>query len=194
MTQPDLEKLKQDIVFHHTLRNFRLEFRSTWGLFCPRNIDEGTELLLRHIEVSETDTVLDLGCGYGAIGVTLGKLCPAGRVHMVDKDFIAVEYAKKNVEINGLSNCEVYLSNAFSDVPKIPFDVIASNIPAKVGKELLTIILLEARARLRPGGKLYVVTINGLRKFIKRNFEEIFGNYDKIKQGAHYTVALAVKE
>jgi 16S rRNA G1207 methylase RsmC len=67
-------------------------------------------------------------------------------------------------------------------------------VPAKVGKELLTLLLYDARDRLRPGGRLYVVTINGLRQFMRRNLEQVFGNYDKLKQGAHYTVAVAERE
>ena len=88
----------------------------------------------------------------------------------------------------------MYPSNAFSDVPNVRFDNVVSNLPAKVGKELLTIILHDAKARLKNGGRLYVVTVSGLRKFIRRNFEQVFGNYKKLKQGKHCTVAMAVKE
>ena len=59
---------------------------------------------------------------------------------------------------------------------------------------MLYIILTGAAAHLKPGGRLYVVTVAGLRKFIQRNFIEVFGNYKKIKQGKTYTVALAVRE
>jgi 16S rRNA G1207 methylase RsmC len=76
---------------------------------------------------------------------------------------------------------------------KARFDVIASNIPAKVGKEMLSLILHDARHLLKPGGRLYLVTINGLRQYMKRNLNEVFGNYDKLKQGKTYTVALAIK-
>jgi 16S rRNA G1207 methylase RsmC len=84
------------------------------------------------------------------------------------------------------------MSNAFSHVPQLRFDVIASNLPANVGKELLKIILVESKDHLKPNGKLYVVTISGLREYIKRQFSEIFGNYRKVKQGKTHTVALAV--
>ena len=114
---------------------------------------------------------------------------------MVDKDFIAVDYANRNAARNGLGNARAQLSNGFAQVdPGLRFDLIASNIPAKVGKELLAILLHDAHARLRPGGRLYVVTINGLRQYMKRNLGEVFGNYDKLKQGPHYTVALAMRE
>ncbi len=84
------------------------------------------------------------------------------------------------------------LSNAFSAVPDIKFDNIVSNLPANVGKEMLWIILHDAKAHLKDEGKLYIVTIAGLRRFIRRNFEEVFGNYQKIKQGKTYTVGLGV--
>lgn len=169
-------------------------FHSTWGLFSPREIDAGSRLLIRYMQVNEADVCLDLGCGYGPIGLTMAKLAPQGKVYMVDRDFVAIEYAKKNAELNHVTNCEAFLSNAFSHIPdNLKFDVIASNLPAHVGKELLYLILSDAKKHLKKNGKLYVVTIAGIRAFIKRNFVEVFGNYKKIKQGKNYTVALAVK-
>ena len=191
----DLDRLKDDIVFSVPLRGHRMTFHSTWGLFSPRRIDDGSYLLLKHIELEGGDVTLDLGCGYGALGLTIAKDTPAGDVHLVDKDFVAIEYAQKNARLNGLANCRIYLSNAFREVPAgLRFDNIVANLPAKVGGELLTIILHDARARLKRGGRLYVVTVAGLRQFIKRNFQEVFGNYQKLKQGAHHAVAMAVKE
>ncbi|NCA69546.1 MAG: methyltransferase domain-containing protein [Sphingobacteriia bacterium] len=169
-----------------------MSLRSTWGLFSPREIDEGTRLLLGHLRVAPTDDCLDLGCGYGAIGLALAALAPQGQTLLVDKDFVAVDYAKRNLVDNRLTNARAQLSNGFDQIdPACRFDLIASNVPAKVGKELLALLLHDAHARLRPGGRLYLVTINGLREYMKRNLLEVFGNYDKLKQGAHYTVALA---
>jgi 16S rRNA (guanine1207-N2)-methyltransferase len=195
LTKDQLDRLRADIDFSVELRGRALHLYSTWGLFSPREIDEGTRLLLDHVEVAPGDDCLDLGCGYGPIGLTLAALAPAGRTLMVDKDFIAVDYANRNAARNGLSNARAQLSNGFAQVdPALRFDLIASNIPAKVGRELLAIMLQDAHARLRPGGRLYLVTINGLRQYMKRNLGEVFGNYDKLKQGPHYTVALAVRE
>ena len=169
-------------------------FHSTWGLFSPRDVDAGSRLLIEYMQVNEPDVCLDLGCGYGPIGLTMAKLASRGKVYMVDRDFVAVEYAKRNAELNGLTNCEVFLSNAFSHIADdTRFDVIASNLPAHVGKELLYVILSDAKRHLKKDGRLYVVTIAGIRAFIKRNFVEVFGNYKKVKQGKAYTVALAVR-
>jgi 16S rRNA G1207 methylase RsmC len=192
LTRQQLDQLRQDIVFTAELRGHTFQFHSTWGLFSPREIDEGTRLLLQLVAVGPDDDCLDLGCGYGPIGLTLAALAPKGRTLMVDKDFVAVEFSKRNAQRNGIANATALLSNCFDQIdPAQRFDLIASNIPAKVGKEMLSLYLHDAHARLRPGGRLYVVTINGLRQFMKRNLAEVFGNYDKLKQGAHYTVALA---
>ena len=191
--QTYLDTLREDITFNVRLRDQELRFRSTWGIFSPREIDEGTRLLLDYIDIAEDADSLDIGCGYGPIGITLAKLAPKGTHLLVDKDFVAGEYANKNIVENKLNNAEAMLSNAFAQIGDRKFDVIVSNIPAKVGKEMLLLILYDALAHLKPGGELYVVTINGLRKFMKRHFEDVFGNYKKLKQGANYTVARAVK-
>ncbi len=186
------EELKQDIVFDTVLRGSKLAFHTTWGLFSPRRVDSGSYLLIENIELEDQQRTLDLGCGYGAIGLAIAKECPRGSVHMVDKDFVAVDFARKNAELNRLSNCEIYLSNAFSAVGNVTFDNIVANLPAKVGRELLYIILSDVMRHLRPGGQLVVVTISGLKAFIKRNFTEVFGNYEKLKQGRGHTVARAL--
>lgn len=185
--------LSREVEFQTELRGFPLTFSTTWGLFSPKTVDTGTLLLIEHLDLQEGDTCLDLGCGYGAVGVTLAKCVPTGTIYMVDKDFVAVDYARKNAEQNHIENCHVLLSNGFSHLPDIQFDLIVSNLPANVGKELLQIFLSDAKRYLKPSGRLYVVTISGLRKFIKRNFMTIFGNYQKIKQRNTHTVAMATR-
>lgn len=183
----------REVEFQAALRGLPIVFSATWGLFSPKGIDAGTDLLIEHIEIQEGDTCLDLGCGYGAIGISIAKCTPTATVYMVDKDFVAVDYAGKNAARNQLSNCHVLLSNGFSHLPDIQFDLITSNLPANVGKELLQIFLADAKQHLKPNGRLYVVTISGLREFIKRNFLNIFGNYQKVKQRHTHTVAMATR-
>lgn len=185
--------LRQDLTFEADLPGGHYRFRTTWGLFSPRAIDDGSRLLLRHVEVAADADCLDLGCGYGVLGVVLARLAPQGHTTLVDKDFVAVDYARRNLAGNGLANGEALLSNGFDAVRERRFDLIVANLPAKVGKELLTIYLHDARATLRPGGALWMVTVTGLRRFIERMSKEVFGDYDKVKQGPHYTVAVARK-
>ena len=186
------EQWRRDRHIETRLRGQHLELAATWGLFSPKDIDEGSDLLLRHLEVNPDDRCLDLGCGYGVLGLTVAKLAPRGHVTLVDKDFVAVEYSRKNARTNAVENTETLLSNGLSAVLDRRFDLIVSNVPAKVGKEMWHIMLEDSRRTLKPGGRIVVVTINGLRPFIKRAFTETFGSYKKLKQGKTYTVAMAV--
>ena len=193
MEKSALEKLRKDIVFGDTLCGHAFVFHTTWGLFSPREVDEGTKLLLKYIEVTADANCLDLGCGYGAIGLTLAKLAPDGQTTLVDKDFVAIDYAKKNAQHNNINNVDIKLSNGLAQVTANQFDIVASNIPAKVGNELMSIFFFDAYEKMSQDGKIYVVTINGLRDYIKRTFNDIFGNYKKLKQGKNYTISMAVK-
>ena len=191
----DIVNLKKDIEIVVNLLDNELTLHTRWGVFSPRSIDEGTIMLMKHIEVGVSDICLDLGCGYGPIGLALAKHCTKGEVHMVDKDFVAIELANNNANLNNLSNTKAYFSDAFLQVPsEVKFDQVISNLPAKVGREQLSIILYDAFDALKPGGKITVVTIKGLKDFIKNNFKSVFGNYKKLKQGQKYIVSQATKQ
>ncbi len=194
LSKTELNKLRQDIIVQSDMREIYLSLHSTWGIFSPREIDEGTELLLKYIDIQKTDDCLDLGCGYGPIGLTLAKLAPQGHITLIDKDFVAIQYSQKNIKLNNITNAEALLSNGFDQIRNRQFNIIVSNIPAKVGNEMLSLFLHDASQQLKAGGRFYIVTINGLRDYMKRNFKEVFGNYKKCKQGKNYTVAMASKD
>lgn len=190
-----IDSLRQDRMIDSDLCGVPMRFHTTWGLFSPKGIDEGSAMLLKQINVAENAEIADLGCGYGALGLTLAKLAPKGRAVLLDKDFVAVNYARQNAKYNQLSNVDVRLSNGFEAIrPDEKFDLIVSNLPAKVGNELLSIFVFDAYQALKPGGAFVVVTIAGLAKYIKRQFLAQFGNYKKLKQGKTYTVARAIRD
>ncbi len=182
-------KIREDLLIEYD----GLQFYTTWGLFSPRAIDDGSRLLLDYLELEADSDCLDLGCGYGVLGLCMARAAPAGHTLLVDKDFVAVEYSEKNRRHNRIENASCLLSNGFAQIPRRQFDVIVSNIPAKVGREMLYIYLFDALEYLKPGGSFYIVTITGLRQFFKRGFTEVFGHYEKIKQGKTYTVARGIK-
>ena len=190
----DLAKLKRDQVLKVELRESEYVFSTTWGLFSPRGIDNGTYQLLERIEINPGENCLDVGCGYGPIGIVMARLSETGKVTMVDKDFVAVEYAAKNAAANGLTNVDTMLSNGLQHLPEdARFDVIAATLPSNTGKELLDIITQEAHARLVTGGRFYVVTITGLRDYMKKTFRETFGHYKKLNQGRNHAVAMTTR-
>lgn len=197
-TDAELEKYRQDIVFSETLCQKQLTFHTTWGLFSPREIDAGSKLLLDYLQVGMREVpglnrCLDVGCGYGALGLTLAAEYPQSHVTMIDKDYVAIEYCRKNAALNNLNNTDMFLSNGLNQVEPDDFDLIVTNLPAKSGKELYTLMFCDIHSKLKSGGSCYIVTINGLRQFVKRHFTDIFGNYKKLKQGSVYTVAMATK-
>lgn len=186
---------RQDIHFRQDVLDKSFEFSSTWGIFSPEKLDEGSLMLLDYIDFKSDDNSIDLGCGYGVLGMTAARECPKGQHLLIDKDFVAVEYAKLNCQKNGLDNAQVMLSNGFYHVDKArQFSLVMSNLPAKASKEQHYLYLLDAYDAMQSGARFYVVTINGLRDFMKRSFTEVFGNSDKIKQGKTYTVTMAIKE
>ncbi len=190
-TAPPQHHLAVDVE----LRGHTFKCATTWGLFHPKGVDAGTRLLIDLIEVADDADCLDLGCGWGPIGLCLSRLAPAGQTHMVDKDFVAVEFASHNLRVNRCDNGRAYLSNGFHHVdPEASFDVIASNIPAKVGGELLDYWMEQMGQRLRPGGQVWVVTVAGLKDYVKRVFRENFGNYKKVKQSRTHIVACAQRQ
>lgn len=186
---------RTDINFSQDVLGKPFDFSSTWGIFSPERLDDGSLMLLDYIDFKTNDDSIDLGCGYGVLGMTAARECPEGQHLLIDKDFVAVEYARLNCQKNGLTNTEVMLSNGFAHVPKErKFSLVMSNLPAKASKEQHYLYLLDAYERMEMGGRFYVVTINGLRDFMKRSFTEVFGNSDKIKQGKTYTITMAVKD
>jgi 16S rRNA (guanine1207-N2)-methyltransferase len=190
----DVERYRVGVEFEAELRGRMFRFASTWGLFSPREVDAGTLMLLDEIEVAADADCLDLGCGYGPIGLTLASLAPGGQTVMVDRDFVAVEYANRNAEANGLGNARALLSNGFEQVPpEARFDLVATNLPAKVGNEMTSILFVDAFDRLRPDGQFVLVTLSGMRRYIQRTLEDVFGNYEKVRQGRQHTVHRAVR-
>ena len=148
-----------------------LQFRVSQDLFSSFQIDVGSRFLLRTILRSEKQTyrkILDLGCGYGTLGLVLRSADETNVVHMVDRDALAVEYARQNVELNGLSRgVQVYSSLGYDDIRENDFDLIISNIPGKAGEPVIAHFLRDARYFVRPGGLVAIVVVNAIAPMVK---------------------------
>ncbi|MEX1252737.1 MAG: methyltransferase [Dehalococcoidia bacterium] len=171
MIEPDgLEAdpyFKKRISFTHA--GLTLEFDVANTLFSSFEVDQGTALLLRAIEVEQPRRVLDLGCGYGVLGITLARLFPDAHVVMADCDLLAVRYAQRNCTLNGVRNACVLASVGLETVPPGPFDLIVSNIPAKIGDEAIEQeFILAPLERLAQGGAYWFVVVSGLNRLIPK--------------------------
>jgi 16S rRNA (guanine1207-N2)-methyltransferase len=121
-------------------------------------VDFGSRLLIEAYQNSEVDgPVLDVGCGYGPIGMAIAKAFPQKEVHMVDVNTRAIELAKKNADKNGIQNAAVYESDGLASVKAKDFSAIVTNPPIRAGKETIFRFYEEACEKLAAGGSLWVV-------------------------------------
>ncbi len=136
-------------------------------LFSSYQIDEGTDLFLRTIDAAAPRTILDMGCGCGVIGIVLARLFPEAQVTLLDRDLLAVRYARHNAELNRTPNVTVIGSVGLEHAPAEPFDLIVANVPAKIGDEAIEQeFILAPLQRLRPGGDYWFVVVSGLNHLI----------------------------
>jgi 16S rRNA (guanine1207-N2)-methyltransferase len=132
-------------------------FRTDAGVFSDGSIDRGTRLLIAALPLPLTGDVLDWGAGYGPIGAVVAALSPAARVVMAEINERAAALARRNVELNGISNAEVLVGDAFEAVGDREFDFVVTNPPIRAGKQVVSRLIRDARGRLRCGGELWIV-------------------------------------
>ena len=148
----------------------QLELDVAQDLFSGHDLDAGTRLLLRSLAAPEHERrlrVLDLGSGYGPLGLGLKLLNPAREVEMVDRDALAVEYSRRNAERNRMSGVDVHAGLGWSGVRGRELDLVASNLPAKAGDRAIRHFLLDGSAHLKPGGMVAVVVIARLHELVE---------------------------
>jgi 16S rRNA (guanine1207-N2)-methyltransferase len=165
--------MEQDVYFHKTI-NYRayghnLRFQTSQELFSSHDIDIGTRFLLRSVVEAGLDKsarILDLGCGYGPLGLSLKKLNPESDIHLVDRDALAILYSQHNALINGLAGLPVYGSLGYDDVRSDDFDLITANIPGKAGEPVIAYLLRDAVYYLAPDGIVAIVVVNPLEETV----------------------------
>ncbi|GAC1340394.1 MAG: hypothetical protein NVSMB23_10620 [Myxococcales bacterium] len=133
-------------------------------VFATQRIDEGTQLLLGHLPADAPSSFLDLGCGYGALGLPVAARFPSARALLVDRDLLAVRASAHNARACALANVAAVPSLGYRDLPvgRAPFDWILCNVPARIGTEAVGAFLARGRALLAPHGELRAVVIRDL--------------------------------
>ena len=131
-----------------------LRFTTDAGVFSRDGLDKGTALLLNALPPL-SGRVLDLGCGWGAVGVALGAKSPGLEIVMTDVNARAVELSRRNLKQNGV-RAEVLQGDGFAPVTGT-FDAIVTNPPIRAGKAVIYGLFDTARDFLNPGGSLYIV-------------------------------------
>lgn len=166
--------------FSQSIKGAVLTFSSVSGVFSfETKVDKASDLLIENFSPTG-DSILDLGCGFGAIGLFLKALHTNQTVWMSDINTRAVEYAKKNASKNNLQ-VNIIKSDLYSELGNLFFDDIVTNPPIAAGKKINIQLITEAQEHLKPGGSLWLVafhnkggsTLKDIMKNVFRNVEDI---------------------
>lgn len=188
---PNIKSEPYNIDFYYY--NHKLTFKSDNGVFSKHGIDFGTRLLLKNVTVKENDKVLDVGCGIGVMGISIGKMHPEVSVEMVDVNLRAINLAKDNAILNKLENTVIYESNCYENVSG-QFDLIVTNPPIRAGKKVVLSIVLGGKNHLTNSGKILVVIQKkqGAESCLKM-MKEVYSSVEVIDKDKGYLIIQGVK-
>jgi len=174
-------------------RNIPFRFFTGSGVFSTRRVDYATSLLIENMAVPKEGKVLDMGCGYGPIGITAAKISPNSEVVMVDLNERACELAEENVKANEVSNACVIKSDMFSAVSG-KYNTILMNPPIALGMKKLEAMISESKEYLEPGGSLQLVARHSKGgKRLEKHMEKVFGNVRQVAKGGGFRVYVSSK-
>jgi 16S rRNA (guanine1207-N2)-methyltransferase len=176
----------------YSLNDFELEFITDAGVFSKKRVDFGSDLLINSIP-QITGEILDIGCGYGVIGISLSRLNPTSKVTMIDINERAVDLTNRNIKSNHANNARVLQSNVFTNVDG-KFDVIVSNPPIRTGKKVIYPIFEQSINYLNANGSIYLVIQKkqGSKSAFDK-LESIYGNCEVINKDAGYWILKSTK-
>lgn len=178
-----------------TSHGLRLVLRTDAGVFARGGLDRGTELLLEAMEIGPCELILDLGCGYGVLGIAAAKLTEGGHVILTDVNERAAGLAKANLRVNAIANAEVRVGDVYEPVQNLAFDHILCNPPLRAGRAVVDRIVTEAPSHLLDGGRLWLVarTRQGAEA-LRDRMAGAFGNSAVVRRGSGYKVLCSTKE
>ena len=182
--------------FKTDLFGHEMKIHSASSIFSSRGLDFGTRLLIENCEVPEKADVLDLGCGYGIVGVSLKKIKPGINVTMLDINERATTFAAKNCKESGV-DCNVIHSDLFQnpEVAEKKFDIILTNPPFSAGKQVCIEFIKQSYEHIKKGGSLQLVAPhNKGGASLKKVMIEVFGSVDELVKKSGYRVYKATRQ
>ncbi len=178
-------------MFSLNLNDIILSFKTEKTLFSPEHADKGTLSMLKHISLSESEKVLDLGCGYGLVGIYIAKIIGAQNVYMIDIDPVAVKISKENAILNNVPDITVLEGNAFETLNEKDFSLILTNPPYHSDFSTAKQFIEKGFNSLRIGGKMLMVTKR--REWYEKKLMAVFGGV-KIYETDGYFIFESIKK
>lgn len=178
----------------YTIFDIQLQFITDTGVFSKKQVDFGSNVLIKSLPPLSGE-VLDLGCGYGPIGISLAKLNPDANITMVDINKRAVELARQNIELNNIANAKAIQSDGFNAIDGNMYDAIITNPPIRAGKRIIYDLFEKSSEQLREGGAFYaVIQKKQGAKSAMEKLQSIFGNCEAIEKKGGYWVLKCTKQ
>ncbi|MBM7646731.1 16S rRNA (guanine1207-N2)-methyltransferase [Scopulibacillus daqui] len=188
---PQTESAPREITAH--LRGMEMSFITDRGVFSKDDVDFGSKLLINtFIPPEMKGPILDVGCGYGAIGLTIAKAFPDRAITMVDINERAVQLAQENAKKNNIS-AQIFFSNIYENVKGL-YAAILTNPPIRAGKKIVHQIFRQGYEHLHPEGELWVVIQKkqGAPSAMKA-LEEIYDHVETVERKKGYYILRARK-
>jgi 16S rRNA G1207 methylase RsmC len=176
------------------LRGVPFEFQTASSVFSKRRVDTGTRLLIEAMVLPKTGCVLDVGCGYGAVGIAAATFNPSLQVMMTDVNVRALRLARDNVHRNGVTNAEVTYGYLYEPVEALTFNCVLSNPPVSAGMETVKAIVKEAPKVMDSNATFQVVIRSKVgAKTLPSVLNETFGNCAVLARESGYRVLIGEK-
>lgn len=178
-----------------TLRGKPLTFLTSSSVFSKKRIDAGTRLLIEAMVLPEAGTVLDVGCGYGAVGIAAAISNPQLYVVITDVNIRAVQLAKRNLEINKVHNAEARHGYLYTSVKDLVFNCVLTNPPVSAGMETVKNLITQAPQVMAEKATFQMVIRSKIgAKTLPAIFKEKFGNCQVLARKSGYRVLIAQKQ
>jgi len=177
------------------LKGYPFRFKTDRGVFSKNEVDYGSKLLIdTFIPPDVAGTILDVGCGYGPIGLALARSYPNRQIHMIDINERAIQLTKENAEQNHIQNVKIFESDAFENVIEHNYAAIVTNPPIRAGKKVVMEIIEKSYQHLCAGGEFWVVIQKKQgAPSAKKKMEEIYSEVEIAKRDKGYYILKAKK-
>ncbi|MCO6543513.1 MAG: class I SAM-dependent methyltransferase [Lactobacillus sp.] len=186
----------QERTFSFNLRGHLLQLTTDNGVFSKQTVDFGTRTLISAIDFTKlpAGNLLDLGCGYGPIGLTLAKEQPQRQIMMADVNERALELARNNAAENRITNVQIQISDIYQQLQQQTYAAIYTNPPIRAGKAVVSAMITQAKNHLVLEGQLWLVVQKkqGAPTY-KKIMQQTFENVQVIKRDKGYYVLKSVK-
>ncbi|BDC19222.1 methyltransferase [Acidianus sp. HS-5] len=179
--------MKDLYVVNDVIDGIPLSLVSHPGLFSKKKLDLGTRTFLENLIIPDEGTVVDLGCGYGAVGIFIALKNEKLKVYMVDVNPLAVATAKLNVERYNLQNRVTVMKSDVLSAIQEKVDAIYSNPPLSKGVDFLQKFAEQSAEKLKKGGFIQMVVYKGENNVLKI-FSNYFYNVNAIKRSKGYSI------